>query len=53
MFVPRCVEATVLDLRWVLDWRLVRVYFLAFLNSSRGQPDPALTTGLVSPGNRR
>ena len=34
-----------------LDWRLGRVYFLAFLNPSRGQPDPALTAGLASPAN--
>jgi hypothetical protein len=32
-----------------LDWRLGRVYFLAFLNPSRGQPDPALTARLASP----
>jgi hypothetical protein len=32
-----------------LDWRLSRVYFLAFLNPSRGQPDPALTARLASP----
>jgi hypothetical protein len=34
-----------------LDWRLGRVYFLAFLNPSRGQPDPALTARLASPAN--
>jgi hypothetical protein len=32
-----------------LDRRLNRVYFLAFLNPSRGQPDPALTARLASP----
>ncbi len=32
-----------------LGWRLGRVYFLAFLNPSRGQPDPALTARLASP----
>jgi hypothetical protein len=32
-----------------LDWRLDRVYFLAFLNPSQGQPDPALTARLASP----
>ena len=32
-----------------LGWRLGRVYFLAFLNHSRGQPDPALTARLASP----
>ena len=32
-----------------LDWRLGRVYFLAFLNPSRGQPDSALTDRLASP----
>jgi len=32
-----------------LDWRLGRVCFLAFLNPSRGQPDPALTARLASP----
>jgi hypothetical protein len=32
-----------------LDWRLGRVYFLAFLNPSQGQPDPALTARLASP----
>jgi hypothetical protein len=36
-----------------LDWRLGRVYFLAFLNPSRGQPDPALTARLASLCNRR
>jgi hypothetical protein len=32
-----------------LGWRLGRVYFLAFLNPSRGQPDPALTARLAGP----
>lgn len=36
-----------------LDWRLDRVYFLAFLNPSQGQPDPALTARLASVCNRR
>ena len=36
-----------------LDWRLGRVYFLAFLNPSRGQPDPALTARLASLSHRR
>ena len=31
------------------SWRLDRVYFLAFLNPSRGQPDPALAARLASP----
>jgi len=31
-----------------LDWRLGRVYFLPFLNPSRGQPDPALTARSAS-----
>jgi hypothetical protein len=31
-----------------LDWRLGRVYFLAFLKLSRRQPDPALTARLVA-----
>jgi len=35
--------------RCELGWRLGRVYFLAFLNPSRGQPDPALTARLASP----
>jgi hypothetical protein len=30
-----------------LDWRSARVYFLAFLNPSRGQPVPALTVRLA------
>jgi hypothetical protein len=30
------------------DW--AEVYFLAFLNPSQGQPDPALTARLASPG---
>jgi hypothetical protein len=34
-----------------LDWRLGRVYFLAFLNPFRGQPDPALTARLASPAS--
>jgi hypothetical protein len=34
-----------------LEWRLGRVYFLAFLNPSRGQPDSALTARLASPAN--
>src|ERR1700720_2485185 len=33
------------------NWRLDRVYFLAFLNPSQGQPDPALTDRLASPGS--
>jgi hypothetical protein len=41
--VPRCG----------LDWRLDRVYFLAFLNPLRGQPDPALTARLASLCHRR
>jgi len=32
-----------------LAWRLGRVYFLAFLNPSQGQPDPALIARLASP----
>jgi amino acid transporter len=36
-----------------LDWRLDRVYFLAFLNPSRGQPDPALAARLASLCNDR
>jgi hypothetical protein len=36
-----------------LDWRLDRGYFLAFLNPSRGQPDPALTARLASLCNGR
>src|SRR5580704_8745678 len=36
-----------------LDWRLSRVYFLAFLNPSRGQPVPALTARLASLCHRR
>jgi len=32
----------------IWNWRLGRVYFLAFLNPSRGQPDPALTARLAS-----
>jgi len=36
-----------------LDWRLGRVYFLAFLNPSQGQPDPALIARLASPRNLR
>jgi hypothetical protein len=35
-----------------LDWQLGRVYFLAFLNPSRGQPDPALTARLARPRHR-
>jgi len=31
-----------------LAWRLGRVYFLAFLNPSQGQPDPALIARLAS-----
>lgn len=42
--------ADILNCRFAdLDWRLGRVYFLAFLNPSRGQPDPALTARLASP----
>jgi hypothetical protein len=33
------------------SWRLDRVYFLAFLNPSRGQPDPALAARLASPAS--
>ena len=36
-----------------LDWRLGRVYFLPFLNPSRGQPDPALTARSASLCNHR
>jgi hypothetical protein len=32
-----------------LDWRLGRVYFLAFLNPSLRQPTPALTARMASP----
>jgi hypothetical protein len=32
-----------------LDWQLGRVYFLAFLNPSRGQSDPALPPGWPAP----
>ena len=32
----------------IWNWRPGRVYFLAFLNPSRGQPDPALTARLAS-----
>jgi hypothetical protein len=35
----------------IWNWRLGRVYFLAFLNPSRGQPDPALTARLASPAS--
>jgi hypothetical protein len=35
----------------IRNWRLGRVYFLAFLNPSRGQPDPALTARLSSPAS--
>jgi hypothetical protein len=35
----------------IWNWRLGRVYFLAFLNPSRGQPDPALTARLASPNS--
>jgi hypothetical protein len=30
------------------DWRSARVYFLAFLNPSQGQPVPTLTARLAS-----
>jgi hypothetical protein len=33
------------------NWRLDRVYFLAFLNPSQGQPDPVLTARLASAGS--
>ena len=33
------------------DWRSARVYFLAFLNPSQGQPDPVLTARLASAGS--
>jgi hypothetical protein len=36
-----------------LDWQQGRVYFLAFLNPSRGQPVPALTARLASLCHRR
>jgi len=36
-----------------LDWRLSRAYFMAFLNPSQGQPDPALIARLASPRNLR
>ena len=36
-----------------LDWQLGRVYFMAFLNPSQGQPDPALIARLASPRNLR
>jgi hypothetical protein len=43
-----------LDLpRCGLDWRLGRVYFLAFLNPSRGQPVPNLAARLASLYHRR
>ena len=35
------------------DWQLGRVYSLAFLNPSRGQPDPALAARLASRCRRR
>jgi hypothetical protein len=35
----------------ISSWRLDRVYFLAFLNPSRGQPDPALAARLASPAS--
>jgi hypothetical protein len=31
-----------------LDWRSARVYFLAFLNPSRGQPVQTLTARVAS-----
>jgi hypothetical protein len=33
------------------NWQLGRVYFLAFLYPSRGQPDPTLTARLASPSS--
>jgi hypothetical protein len=36
-----------------LDGRSARVYFLAFLNPSRGQPEPALTARLACLCHRR
>jgi hypothetical protein len=41
---PRCGAA----ITWAGGWG--RVYFLAFLNPSQGQPDPALTARLASLG---
>ena len=35
----------------IWNWRLSRVYFLAFLDPSRGQPHPALTARLASPAS--
>jgi hypothetical protein len=32
----------------IWNWQLGRVYFLAFLSPSRGQPDRALTARLTS-----
>ena len=50
IFCIATLELNVLNCRAMdLDWRLSRVYFLAFLNPSRGQPDPALTVRLASP----
>jgi hypothetical protein len=48
----RCDRHTHLP-RCALDWRLGRVYFLAFLNPFRGQPDPTLTARLASLCHRR
>ena len=56
-----CLPDNVASSQWVthyhaaerdLGWRLGRVYFLAFLNPSQGQPDPALTARLASPRHR-
>jgi hypothetical protein len=33
------------------NWRLDRVYFLALLNPSQGQPDPVLTARSRSPSS--
>ncbi len=52
----RCQPSTVLAVALsgsaasrIWNRRLGRVYFLAFLNPCRGQPDPALTARLAGP----
>jgi hypothetical protein len=48
------LEVNVLTCRVAgLDWRSARVYFLAFLNPSRGQPVQTLTARAASLCHRR
>jgi hypothetical protein len=47
-YAPGPRQCALITASQIWNWRLDRVYFLAFLNPSRGQPDPALTARLAS-----